>query len=319
VKGNLGRGVAGAVLALASLTLFLPVAAGAADVQLFGRGKGLPGNWITSLAFAPGGDLWVGTGDAGVHLLSPATGKVRSFRASEGLPSDAVVSIALYGGNVYVGTSAGIAVFDGKGWSQVDKVGNVTLRNVRLASSPDGKELWACSVYLAGGTVRLDAAGWKFMGGEGRGLFNDIQGFGFLPDGVLMGAGSGTAYVHKGEDVSVLAEGLPPVNVFSAGVLGGKWLLGTSRGLYRFEGKWVPVPLPGAISGEPVFAIATSGGRTAIGTAAGLVLLGAGEMKTLDASGGLPSSRVAAVAVSGDLVAAGTANGLALIRGWVAE
>lgn len=319
MKGNRGRGVAGAVLALASLTLFLPAAAGAADVQLYGRDKGLQSNWITAVAFVPGGDLWVGTGDAGVHLLSPATGTVRSYRAADGLGSDAVVSIAPYGGGVYVGTSAGIAVFDGKKWTLIEKVGNVTLRNVRLASSPDGKELWACSVYLAGGTLRLDASGWKFMGGEGRGLFNDVQGFGFLPGGVLMGAGSGTAYVHKGEDVSVLAEGLPPVNVFSAGVLGDTWLLGTSRGLFAYRGKWSPMPVPQAVSGETVFAIASSGNRTAVGTAGGLALLGGAEPKVLTASGGLPSSRVTAVAVGVGVVAAGTANGLALIRGWVTE
>jgi hypothetical protein len=171
-------------------------------------------------------------------------------------------------------------------------------------------------VYLAGGTVRLDAAGWKFMGGEGRGLFNDVQGFGFLPEGVLMGAGSGAAYVHKGNDVSALAEGLPPVNVFSAGVLGGNWVLGTSKGLFAFRERWGPAPMPAALSGEPVFAIASSGNRTVVGTAAGLALLGEGEAKTLDAAGGLPSSRVTAVALSGEIVAAGTPNGLALIRKW---
>jgi len=316
VTGRNRRGLAGLVPALSVLALLLPFAAGAADIQLFGRGKGLPSSWITSVAFSPDGNLWVGTGDSGVYHLDPSTGKAQGFRAVDGLSSDAVVSIALSGGSVYVGTSEGISVFDGKRWTRVDKAGSVTLRNVRLAASPDGKELWACSVYLAGGTLRNDGGAWKFMGGEGRGLFNDVQGFAFLDGSVLLGGGSGTAYVRKGEELSVLAEGLPPVNVFSAGAAGGKWLLGTSKGLYRFDGRWAPVPLPGTFSGEPVFAIASSGGRTAVGTAVGVVLLGEGEAKTLDASGGLPSSRVTAVAVTGDFVAAGTPNGLALIRKW---
>jgi hypothetical protein len=95
--------------------------------------------------------------------------------------------------------------------------------------------------------------------------------------------------------------------------------LGTSRGLFAYRERWSAVPVPPAVSGEPVFAIASSGNRTVAGTAGGVVLLGAGEPKLLTAADGLPSSRVTAVAVGDGIVAAGTANGLALIRGWVAE
>ena len=42
------------------------------------------------------------------------------------------------------------------------------------------------------------------MGGEGRGLFNDVQGFAFLPGEVLMGSGSGAVYLRKGADVQAL-------------------------------------------------------------------------------------------------------------------
>lgn len=286
----------------------------ALEIRRLTKAEGLPSNWVTALAAAPDGKLWVGTGDAGVALFDPATGKGGLFDVGSGLTAGEVSSIALFQGKVYVGTASGLSVFDGSRWSSMDRVENVTLRNVRLAASPDGKELWACSVYLAGGTVRFDGTAWKFMGGEGRGLFNDVQGFAFGPEGVLMGAGSGAAYLHKGTDVVALKEGLPPVNVFSAGIGDGKWLLGTSRGLFRFDKAWKPVPMPKEFEGSAVFSIATRGSEIFLGTDRGLAILGSGKPKGLTAESGLPSSRVNAVAVAGDAVAAGTAGGIAMIR-----
>lgn len=301
----------------AILLLLVPFAAGAADVRVLTAADGLPSSWVTAVAGAPGGKLWVGTGDAGVYLLDPATRAGKGYRASDGLSSDAVVSIAAFRGKVYVGTSAGLSVLDGDKWSTIAKVENVTMRNVRLAASADGKELWACSVYLAGGTVRFDGAEWKFMGGQGRGLFNDVQGFAFLPGEVLMGLGSGAVYLRRGPDVQLVAGGLPPSNVFAVGTLGTKWIAGTSRGLFQFDGKWTPVALPAGFAGSAVFAIASTEGAAVAGTDAGLArVAGAGGARVLTASDGLPSGRITSVAVTGGVVAAGTTGGLAIVRGW---
>ncbi len=303
--------------ACAVLLALLPIAAAAADIQVITVADGLPSSWVTAVAAAPDGKLWVGTGDAGVYLLDPATRAGKGYRASDGLSSDAVVSIAAFGGKVYVGTSAGLSVFDGNGWSTVPKVENVTMRNVRVAASPDGKELWACSVYLAGGTVRFDGTAWKFMGGKGRGLFNDVQGFAFLPGEVLMGSGSGAVYVSKGPGVEPLTAGLPPSNVFAVGTAGANWLAGTSRGLFRFDGKWTPVALPAGFAGSPVFALASTEGAAVAGTGAGLARAGgAGAARVLTPADGLPSGRITSVAVTSGVVAAGTTGGLALVRGW---
>ena len=303
------------VLAAAFLLLSAGAAA-AADLRVLTTADGLPSNWVTALAPAPDGKLWIGTGDAGVYALDPATGKGEGYRAVDGLSSDAVVSVVPFGGKLYVGTAAALSVLEGGAWKTIDKVENVTLRNVRLAASPDGKELWACAVHLAGGTVRFDGSAWKFMGGEGRGLFNDVQGFAFLPEGVLLGDGSGGAYLHTGTDVRPLAEGIPPSNVFSAAAYQGKWLLGTSRGLFEYDGRWKPVALPAEVAGAPVFALSAQGGRFVAGTANGLASSDGGSIKAMGVGGGLPASRVTSVALGPGYLAAGTAKGVALIRGW---
>ena len=298
------------------MVFLLPAVVRAADVRVFTIGDGLPSNWVTSLAAAADGKLWVGTGNAGVYMLDPVTGTGKGYRSPDGVASDEVTSIALFGGGVYVGTASGLSVFDGGKWSTMTTIGNVTMRNVRLAASPDGRELWACSVYLAGGTVKFDGKRWEFMGGKGRGLFNDIQGFAFLPGGVVMASGSGVPYLHTGSDVKVLAEGLPPGNIFSIAGGGETLYLGSSRGLFRYDGKWKAIPLPAAFAGSSVFAIAAAGGTVIAGSDKGLVKVEAGQARTLTEDNGLPASRVTAVAIAGDLIAAGTARGLALVKRW---
>jgi ligand-binding sensor domain-containing protein len=302
---------------LAAILLLAPATGLGAEIRVLTAAQGLPSSWVTALAVAPDGTLWIGTGNAGVYVLDPATLSGRGHRVADGLSSDAVASIAHFGGKVYVGTSAGLSVFDGAKWTTIGKIDKVTMRNVRLAASPDGKELWACSVYLAGGTVRFDGNAWRFMGGEGRGLFNDIQGFAFLPGQVLMGSGAGTVYLRRGADVEPLAQGFPPSNVFAVGALGETWLAGTSKGLFRFEGKWAPVTLPAGLAGKAVFAIAPAGGAAIVGTEAGRATVGGpGGSRVLTPADGLPPGRITAVAAMDGVVAAGTTGGLALVRDW---
>jgi len=311
-SGKMGRiGVA----MVAGCLLYAAVATGADELRVLTTANGLPSNWVTALAAAPDGKLWIGTGDAGLYAIDPATGKGKGYRAADGLSSDAVVSIAFFGGKVYAGTATALSVFDGSAWETIGKIESVTMRNVRLAASPDGKQLWACSVYLAGGTVRFDGTAWKFMGGEGRGLFNGVQGFAFLPEGVLLGDGSGAAYLHTGTDVRFLPEGIPPVNVFAAVAHKGKGLLGTSLGLFEYDRRWNPVRFPAGFGESPVFALAAEGERWVAGTANGLVISDSGSLKTVGTVDGLPAARVTSVAIGPDYLAAGTARGLVLVRG----
>lgn len=306
-----------AVPALAAIALlFSGTLAPAAEVRNFAKGAGLPSNWVTALAPEPGGKLWVGTGNAGVYLLDPVAGTGKWYTTSNGLASDEVTSIARFQGKVYVGTSLGLSVLQDGRWSTIAEAQGVSLRNVRLAASPDGKELWASAVILAGGVVRFDGKEWKFMGGEGRGLFNDVQGFAFLPDGVLMGAASGVPYLHKGTDVVPAGEGLPSANILSVASWKGKAYLGTSRGLFVRDEIWREVPVPQGVRGVPVFSLAAGDDGLMAGTAAGLVKVSGKGVKVLAAGDGLPASRVLAAASGEGYAAAGTANGLSIVREW---
>lgn len=310
------KGLRAAWAVALAMALWVPAAGRAAEIRVFTTAHGLPSDGVTALAATPDGTLWIGTGDAGVYLLDPLTGKGKGYRASDGLASDRVISIALFDGKVYAGTSGGLSVFDGSAWTTISGAEGVTFRNVRLAVSPDGKELWACSVYLNGGTVRFDGKAWTFVGGEGRGLFNDIQGFAFLSGDVLLASGSGVPYLYRGGAISALRDGLPAANIFSAGTRDGRWLLGTSKGLLEYRNGWKAVSLPEGFSGVPVFSVASRGNTVVAASRLGLVKVDSRGSKSLTPQTGLPSPRVHAATFVGEAVAAGTSGGLALIRNW---
>ena len=70
-------------------------------------------NDITQLADAPGGRLWVATGDAGLDRLDPATGRFEHWRhdphAPGSLASDVVYALApAADGSLWIGTSEGL-------------------------------------------------------------------------------------------------------------------------------------------------------------------------------------------------------------------
>lgn len=301
---------------LSAAALVAPDGVQAAEIRVFTAGRGLPSGWVTALAAAPDGSLWVGTGDAGIVRFNPSTGAGEGYGTKDGLSSDRIWSVALFQGKVYAGTSDGISVFDGSGWSAIRKVENVTLRDVRLASSQDGKELWACSVYLAGGTVMFDGISWKFMGGEGRGLFNDVEGFAFTGDSVLLASGAGAVYRYRAGEYQSFSDGLPPVNIFTVASSGKSTFLGTNRGLFEYSAGWKPIPLPGVSGRTGVFSLAFRGETLFVATYAGLGKISGGNVEILNESNGLPSTKVTSVAAASDYVAAGTPGGLAVIRNW---
>lgn len=316
-KGSSNAAVRAVLVALlAAVAGLAPGGAQGADIRVFTAGKGLPSGWVTALASTPDGKLWVGTGDAGIVLFDPATGTGKGYRAADGLASDRVYSIALFQGKVYAGTADGISVFDGSAWNTIRKVENVTLRDVRLAASPDGKELWACSVYLAGGTVRFDGGSWKFMGGAGRGLFNDIEGFAFDGDSVLLASGAGAVYRYKAGEFLSLSDGLPPVNPFTVASSGKSTFLGTNRGLFGYAKGWKPIPLPGVSGRTGIFSLAFRGETLFVATSVGLAKMAGRSIELLNEYNGLPSARVTSLAMGSDYVAAGTPGGLAVIRKW---
>jgi len=308
-----------AVLAVALAVAASAAAAGEPIVSWIDSRQGLPQARITAL-LAVEGRLYAGLSGKGIAVFEGIAGPPRFVTRADGLPSDEVVSLVHYRGKVHAGTAEGIAVEEGKRWTTLREAAGVPLRNVVLGASPDGKELWACSMFLAGGTLVYDGKGWTFVGGEGKGLFNNITAFGFLPDGVLLGAVSGMVYERKGKEKQIepLRERFPDANVTSVAARGGSVYAGTNRGLYVWRGtEWQPALLPGEFSGGAVFSILKSDIDLFVGGVRGLLLLDrTGKTRVLSGTPAFPAGPVYHLVEEGGTIYAATDLGVAVLRGW---
>jgi hypothetical protein len=289
------------------------------ETSILGPDSGIPdGRAVTSLLVS-GNRLYVGTLDRGIVVRELGTEMTRTVTRAMGLPSDEVRSLALFQGKVYAGTSAGVGVEEGGRWTSLTRAREVTLKNVYLATSPDGKELWAAALTLSGGIVRFDGKEWKFMGGEGRGLFNDVDAFAFFPGGLLMGTISGSVYLRRGEEIAALPANLPGANVFAVGERGGTFYAGTNRGLFVWRGeRWDPADIPEPVGGgKAIYAIARSDVDLFGGALGGLALLDRqGRRVVMSGRDGFPEGAVTALAVNGGVLYAGTERGVAVVKGW---
>ncbi len=81
--------------------------------RFFQEPGGLISNQLTALAFDRAGRLWVGTTAKGVSRLSPDGKSWDLLSVFDGLPSDTVTVLEAKGDTVYIGTSGGIALWDG--------------------------------------------------------------------------------------------------------------------------------------------------------------------------------------------------------------
>lgn len=74
---------------------------------------GILSNELTSLVFDREGRLWVGTADAGVARLRSDRSAWEAVNQFDGLPSDSVTKLLVVGDTIWVGTKAGIALWNG--------------------------------------------------------------------------------------------------------------------------------------------------------------------------------------------------------------
>ena len=305
-------------LAIAAVVSIFPVdVSAAATVRVVGPGQGVPEGPISSLLVSEN-RLYVGTRGKGLFLHELEGGQTRRVTRSDGLPSDDVTSLAKFRGKIYVGTSDGIGVAEGSAWSVLREVVNVRMNNVFLSATPDGRELWAGAVSLAGGTARFDGTAWHFIGGEGRGLFNNVNSFAFHPGGVILGGQSGAVYLRKGDDIEPLGPGFPQANVFGVAERGGTIYAGTSMGLFLWRGsRWEKAIVPEPAAGGAVYAFVRSGTDLFVGGSKGLLLLDRnGNSRFLSGERGFPAGAVTALAEDGGTIYAGTGKGVAVLRGW---
>lgn len=163
--------------------LVAPTFAGPADGVPDGPAIPLDGAWrtaappgathgVTALASAPDGRLFAGTNGDGLRVYAPGAGgayawsTIRMGRGLPGLSSNAVTALAVFGGELWVGTAgAGISAMklaDGT-WRNVDKSsglpGNAIRRLVAIDAAIGTDYLWAAT---DGGAARYSAG----RGGE---------------------------------------------------------------------------------------------------------------------------------------------------------
>ena len=74
---------------------------------------GLASNALTALALDRSGRLWAGTRGEGVSLLAPDRTSWDLLSGFDGLPSDTITVLEAYGDTVYIGTTGGIALWNG--------------------------------------------------------------------------------------------------------------------------------------------------------------------------------------------------------------
>ena len=289
----------------------------AADVRRIPQDRGIPKGNITAL-LAVDGRLYAAVAEKGLYVYDIGAGTVRRYGGNDGLPSDDVRSLALYGGRVFAGTAGGIGTQDGERWLPTLQAKGFPLRNALVASSPDGKRLWACARHLSGGIFRFDGKEWSFMGGQGRGLFNNVSAIAFPPGAVLLGAAAGMVYEFKGEGVEPLSDGFPAANVSVLEERGGAYYLGTNRGLFVWRGKgWTRPLAPREFVDSAVFALLRVESDLFVAGMRGLLLLDRkGGARILSGRDGFPEGPVTALGSDGKTVFAATEQGVVAIKGW---
>ncbi len=101
--------------------------------KLISAPGGLPSNRILCVAASPSGALWAGTADRGLARLKPDGAFRRTVTSFDGLPSDRVQALYVHGDSIWVGTSAGVALF-----TENSSTGQFVLRRSDSSASTGG-------------------------------------------------------------------------------------------------------------------------------------------------------------------------------------
>jgi hypothetical protein len=291
----------------------------AADVSVINRASGLPADWVTTLAAGDDG-IWAGTVSGGAALITPQGMVKRVYGTRDGLPSPKIVSIASFGRKVYVGTDAGIGVYDGSTWEILQKASGRLLRNVYMEAKPDGLQLWVGAVNTNGGLLHLTGTGWQFAGGAGRGLMNHVRAFAFQNEAVWMGTTNSGVYRRTEDEFRAFTskDGLPSSSIYSLENFDGTVWAGTAAGAARYEeGRWKAFPPSYAFPLSAVFCLEASPEALYLGGREGLLRYRSGRFERFSAGKASRSiGRVNALLYYRDALYAGTSSGLYIVRGW---
>lgn len=259
---------------------------------------GLASNALTTLARDRSGRLWVGTQGRGVSRLSAGGAAWDLLNRFDGLPSDSVTTLTVVGDTVWIGTTGGIALWDGRqvAGALPDGVNPSPFTNDWITGIvQQGDSLWVAtrdgiwvsrlSTGLATWAAVNDNLGvrpWRSLGSDGVGLFGQTEDTGIFR----------RSFTASGW--SSVAGGLGTLHRFTADA--GALLISTASGLHRWNGSGWTL-LNGDLTDGPgardIHAIAVDeAGRYAAGNRMGLSVGPAG--------GALPWPRLAPPAPPGN-------------------
>lgn len=297
------RGADGAVSEAAPVVFTLSPA-GLARV---GDTTRLSGAEVTTLASDETG-AWVASWGGGLARVSHSDVTVWSWGRAEGLPSELVLSVAIDGDHLWIGTAAGLALADEGGvirvWDAADGLGDPWV----WAVAPDGAGgAW---VGTDDGLARIDAAGGVTT------LTDDapVLSLAVTSDGRGYAGGMGLMRLPVGDVVPEMDGGLGVLDL-DIGAEGLSLATETEGLLYLSQGLLTPIWRP---SGGAVYSLARAGTTLfAAAGSAGLIAVDdvMGPKHAWGAAEGLPPGAVVSVALGppGSLWV-GTSSGLALFR-----
>jgi hypothetical protein len=218
---------------------------------------GLASNRLSSLALGPEGQLWVGTEGGGLSRLSPDRISWSLVNGFDGLPSDSVLSLEPQGDTLWIGTTRGVALWNGREISGSLPDPNAltfdtTFANVSITGIVVfGDELWLSTRGGIGmAHISTGLSDWRKRNTAIASL--NIENL--ASDGTSIVAHSGSLlYVWRPATQSWQAfGGFGEVQSLSADL--GVVLAGTRQGIFRWSGTaWVPIPgapTPTAVDGD---------------------------------------------------------------------
>ncbi len=284
------------LLLLTTHFFFTPTHADISPFQTYTQRDGLAGDFITSIAFAPGNAVWIGTTRGATFVQDKYW---VTYTSANGLGNSWVSGIAVAGnGKVYFATNGGgLTLLDGAAHKTYSTSNSAIPSNYLTAAAVDRQNRVWVGTYGAG-VARLDGEQWtRFALGD-----NYINALALDANGNPWVATNSGAFFFNGQSWSRLTQsaGLASNQVNAIAVApDGKIWFGTDSGATVLEGqRYATYREAEGLTNNSVRAIAVDAqNRVWLGAARGVTLIDGTRGKKYTRADGLADDLVSAMAV----------------------
>ena len=194
--------------------------------------------------------LWFGTYGNGLYGITPSHRLLHYTSKDSPLLEDRVNTLAVFKGELWIGTCKGICVFDGsQKWRSYVAGKDSVKANIYhcMRVSPDESEIW---IGMTGEGISIfNGTSWRHLGKD-NGILNQwVNDVAFSEGDVWVSTLSGT-FVKK-HGTSTYSVSIPPnypvnrntVSMAALKTTGEVWIASTEKGVYCFqEGYWYHPP-----------------------------------------------------------------------------